>query len=39
MLVDSSLAREALGWKPLTGLPEGIAATVEWARGEAASPS
>jgi UDP-glucuronate 4-epimerase len=30
---DTSLARETLGWEPQVQLRDGLAATVEWARG------
>ncbi|HEX2315946.1 MAG TPA: NAD-dependent epimerase/dehydratase family protein [Thermomonospora sp.] len=36
MAVDPGPTREALGWAPRTGLREGLAATVAWARGERA---
>ncbi|SEF83336.1 UDP-glucose 4-epimerase [Thermomonospora echinospora] len=32
MAVDPGPTREALGWRPRTGLREGLAATVKWAR-------
>jgi len=32
-LVDASRAREVLGWTPWTGIVDGVAATVAWARG------
>jgi UDP-glucose 4-epimerase len=32
MLVDATAARRALGWRPRTGLTEGVAATVTWAK-------
>ena len=30
---DISRAREVLGWEPVVGLQEGLARTIEWARG------
>ena len=32
-VVDASRAREVLGWQPWTGVVDGIAATIAWARG------
>jgi len=32
-LVDASRAREVLGWTPWTGVVDGVAATIAWARG------
>lgn len=32
MAVDPGPARDGLGWEPRTGLPEGLAATIAWAR-------
>ena len=32
MAVDPGPTREALGWEPKVGLPEGLAETVAWAR-------
>ena len=32
-MADISRAREQLGWEPRTGLQDGLAATVEWLRG------
>jgi UDP-glucose 4-epimerase len=32
MALDPGPARDGLGWEPTTGLPEGLAATVTWAR-------
>ncbi|MFB4311559.1 NAD-dependent epimerase/dehydratase family protein [Actinomadura sp. GTD37] len=37
MSVDPRATREALGWAPGTALPDGIAATVAWARERSAS--
>jgi UDP-glucose 4-epimerase len=36
MLIDWTLARETLGWRPRTSLAEGVAATVAWAKEAAA---
>jgi UDP-glucose 4-epimerase len=33
-LLDNGGIRRALGWEPTTALAEGLAATLEWARGE-----
>lgn len=32
MAVDPAATRDALGWEPATALPDGLAATVAWAR-------
>jgi UDP-glucose 4-epimerase len=32
-VVDASRAREVLGWTPWTGVADGVAATLAWARG------
>lgn len=32
LLADSSLARQLLGWSPITGLEDGLAATIDWVR-------
>ena len=34
LLSDPSLARELLGWEARTGLEDGIAATIDWLRGQ-----
>ncbi|MEU5881952.1 NAD-dependent epimerase/dehydratase family protein [Spirillospora sp. NPDC047279] len=34
MSVDAEPTREALGWAPRVGLPEGLTATVAWARSQ-----
>lgn len=36
MAIDPGPARAELGWAPRTALPEGLAATVEWARSRSA---
>ncbi len=34
--IDATLARDELSWKPVTPLAEGLARTLEWARGASA---
>jgi nucleoside-diphosphate-sugar epimerase len=35
LISDNRLAREILGWRPLTPLREGLRRTVEWVRRNA----